>query len=65
VEPGLSSEWVYDTATDASGKRHIPASACQKVRVKAEDTTIYPDIDLLFDPKFEGYTHKDGRLYPK
>jgi uncharacterized cupin superfamily protein len=32
---------------------------------RPEDITIYPDIDLLFDPKFDGYTHKDGTLYPK
>jgi transposase-like protein len=38
---------------------------CQKFCVRAQDVAIYPDIDLLFDSKFDGYTHKDGTPYPK
>ena len=28
------------------------------------DRVVYPDIDLLFDPQIDGYTHKDGAPYP-
>lgn len=30
----------------------------------AGDRVVYPDIDLLFDPQVDGYTHKDGAPYP-
>lgn len=29
------------------------------------DDVVYPDIDMLFDPKTDGYTHKDGTPYPR
>ncbi|MGD0866275.1 MAG: cupin domain-containing protein [Rhizomicrobium sp.] len=34
-------------------------------RSPVDDTTVYPDIDLLFDPKVDGYTHKNGTPYAK
>ena len=41
-------------------------AVCLEVGSRIEDDfAFYPDIDLLFDPKANGYTHKDGRLYPK
>ena len=30
----------------------------------ATDRTVYPDVDLLFDPKVDAYTHRDGTPYP-
>ncbi|HEX8741438.1 MAG TPA: cupin domain-containing protein [Casimicrobiaceae bacterium] len=30
----------------------------------ADDFTTYPDIDLLFDPAVDAYTHRDGTPYP-
>ena len=30
----------------------------------ATDRTTYPDIDLVFDPAVDAYTHRDGRPYP-
>ena len=30
-----------------------------------DDFTVYPDIDLLFDPKAGRYTHRDGTSYSK
>jgi uncharacterized cupin superfamily protein len=30
-----------------------------------DDAAFYPDIDLLFDPKVEWFTRRDGTLYPK
>jgi uncharacterized cupin superfamily protein len=30
----------------------------------AKDFTVYPDIDLLFDPKVGSFTHRDGTPYP-
>ena len=30
-----------------------------------DDNTVYPDIDMLFDPTAGGYTHKDGRPYAR
>jgi uncharacterized cupin superfamily protein len=32
-------------------------------RARDDDMTVYPDIDLLFDPRVDGYTHKDGMPY--
>ena len=29
------------------------------------DVTIYPDIDMKYDPKLGGYVHKNGTPYPK
>lgn len=31
----------------------------------ADDITVYPDIDLIFDPKVGGFTRRDGTPYPK
>lgn len=45
--------------------RSIAMAACLEVGTRAsEDTTVYPDIDLLFDPKVSAYTHRDGTPYP-
>jgi uncharacterized cupin superfamily protein len=30
----------------------------------ADDRVVYPDIDLLFDPEADAFTHKDGTPYP-
>lgn len=30
-----------------------------------EDITIYPDIDLKYDPKAGGYVRKNGKPFPK
>ena len=30
----------------------------------ADDFAVYPDIDLVFDPKLGGYAHRDGAPYP-
>jgi uncharacterized cupin superfamily protein len=30
-----------------------------------DDVTIYPDIDMKFDPEADGYVHRDGSPYPK
>jgi uncharacterized cupin superfamily protein len=30
----------------------------------AGDRVVYPDIDLVFEPKIDGYAHKDGTPYP-
>jgi len=30
-----------------------------------EDRAEYPDIDLVYDGKTDGYTHRDGTPYPK
>ena len=40
-------------------------SVCLEVgtRLPGEDATVYPDIDLYFDPKARGFTHKDGTPY--
>lgn len=29
------------------------------------DVTIYPDINMKYDPKLGGFVHKDGTPYPK
>jgi uncharacterized cupin superfamily protein len=29
-----------------------------------EDFTMYPDIDMVFDPRVSAYTHRDGTPYP-
>jgi uncharacterized cupin superfamily protein len=30
----------------------------------ANDAVMYPDIDMVFDPALDGYSHKDGSAYP-
>jgi uncharacterized cupin superfamily protein len=38
---------------------------CLEVGTRMEhDFTVYPDIDMVFDPKVNGYTRKDGTPYP-
>lgn len=34
-------------------------------RMPALDATVYPDIDLYFDPKSSSYVHRDGTPYTK
>jgi uncharacterized cupin superfamily protein len=29
------------------------------------DRVVYPDIDMLYDPEVDNYTHRDGTPYPK
>jgi uncharacterized cupin superfamily protein len=29
------------------------------------DRVVYSDIDMVFEPKIDGYTHKDGTPYPR
>jgi len=39
---------------------------CLEVGTRMEhDFTDYPDIDMVFDPKVDCYTHKDGTPYPR
>ena len=41
-------------------------AVCLEVGTRVQDdATVYPDIDLLFDPNIEHYTHKDGTPYPR
>jgi uncharacterized cupin superfamily protein len=30
-----------------------------------DDVTIYPDIDMKYDPELGGYVHRDGSPYPE
>ena len=30
----------------------------------ADDRVVYPDIDLVFEPKIDSYAHNDGTPYP-
>ncbi len=30
----------------------------------ATDFVVYSDIDMVFDPRIDGYAHKDGTAYP-
>lgn len=32
---------------------------------REDDYCTYPDIDMVFDPKDDWYSHRDGKLYPK
>jgi uncharacterized cupin superfamily protein len=37
---------------------------CLEVGTRVEDDfTVYPDIDMVFDPKVNCYTHRDGTPY--
>jgi uncharacterized cupin superfamily protein len=39
---------------------------CLEVGTRMEhDFTDYPDIDMVFDPKVDCYTHQDGTPYPR
>ncbi len=45
--------------------RSAATATCLEVGARSSrDTTVYPDIDLRFDPDAGGYTHRDGRPYP-
>ena len=53
----------------ANGHHLVNRSAttvvCLEVGARlATDVTVYSDIDMVFDPKLDGYAHKDGRRYP-
>ncbi len=38
---------------------------CLEIGTRAtDDVTMYPDIDMMFDPKVGSYTHRDGTPYP-
>jgi uncharacterized cupin superfamily protein len=40
-------------------------AVCLEVGTRiADDFGVYPDIDLVFDPKVGGYAHRDGTPYP-
>jgi len=30
-----------------------------------DDVTVYPDIDMKYEPTLGGYVHRDGTLYPE
>lgn len=30
----------------------------------ADDLVVYSDIDMVFDPRIDGYAHRDGAPYP-
>ena len=39
-------------------------AVCLEVGTRTtNDFTVYPDIDMVFDPKAGGYTHRDGTSY--
>jgi uncharacterized cupin superfamily protein len=41
-------------------------AVCLEVGSRIEDDfAFYPDVDLLFNPEVDGYTHRDGTPYPK
>ena len=45
--------------------RSYANAVCLEVGTRrADDFTVYPDIDLVFDPKLGWYAHKDGSPYP-
>lgn len=45
--------------------RSATTALCLEVGSRVDnDRVVYPDIDLIYDPKL-GYTHKDGTPYPK
>jgi uncharacterized cupin superfamily protein len=40
-------------------------AVCLEVGTRVpDDFTVYPDIDMVFDPKVGSYTHRDGSPYP-
>lgn len=46
-----------------ANKSDAPAT-CLEIGTRAsDDFTVYPDIDMVFDPKVGGYTHRDGTPY--
>ncbi len=39
-------------------------AVCLEVGTRVQgDATVYPDIDMLFDPGVDNFTHKDGTPY--
>jgi uncharacterized cupin superfamily protein len=41
-------------------------AVCLEVGTRVQgDVTMYPDIDMMFDPNVDNYTHKDGTPYPR
>ena len=45
--------------------RSAATAMCLEVGTRSSrDTTVYPDIDLRFDPDLGGYTRRDGTPYP-
>lgn len=45
--------------------RSASTATCLEVGTRtADDCTVYPDIDMVFDRKAGGYTHRDGTPYP-
>jgi len=41
-------------------------AVCLEVGSRIEDDfAFYPDVDLLFNPEVDWYTHRDGTPYPK
>jgi uncharacterized cupin superfamily protein len=39
---------------------------CLEVGARVQgDVTMYPDIDMMFDPNVDNFTHKDGTPYPR
>ena len=40
-------------------------ATCLEVGTRVSgDAAVYPDIDMVFDPKVGGYAHRDGTPYP-
>jgi uncharacterized cupin superfamily protein len=40
-------------------------AVCLEVGTRVQgDVTMYPDIDMMFDPSVDNFTHKDGTPYP-
>jgi uncharacterized cupin superfamily protein len=40
-------------------------AVCLEIGTRAtDDFTVYPDIDMVFDPKVGSFTHRDGTPYP-
>jgi uncharacterized cupin superfamily protein len=40
-------------------------AVCLEIGTRSvDDCTVYPSIDLVFDPKLGGYAHEDGTPYP-
>lgn len=45
--------------------RSDTTAVCLEIGTRmADERAVYPDIDLLLEPQL-GFTHKDGRPYPK
>lgn len=56
-------------ANDANGHHLVNRSDSEAVCLEvgsrsATDFVVYPDIDMVFDPRIDSYAHKDGTAYP-